>query len=78
MFGTEGPNRLVLTGVKTPKTPEKDQLTLINTEQLYFKGVPYSDIIKEFWLQNGGEPVEGERNAKLHKPAYHLGPITIM
>lgn len=36
----------------------------ININTLY-KGVPYKDIINEFWAQNGGEPVEGERNAKL-------------
>ena len=32
---------------------------------LSFRGIKYSDIIAEWWKQNGGEPVEGERNAKL-------------
>ena len=62
------------------KVPDRNKIlrNIKKVETMNFKGVPYSDIIKEFWLQNGGEPVEGERNAKLHKPAYHLGPITIM
>ena len=80
MFGTEEPvQSKILTDVKSPNKPENEQLTSDNNSRLtFFKGTPYSDIIKEFWLQNGGEPVEGERNSKLHKLAYHLGPITIM
>ena len=80
MFGTEEPDlNHSLTFLKTPKTPENDQLRNVkDSETLCFKGTPYSEIIKEFWLQNGGEPVEGERNSKLHKLAYHPGPITII
>ncbi len=40
-----------------------------------FKGIPYADIIKEYWLRNGGEPAEGERNVKLHKLAVNLRAI---
>ncbi len=37
-----------------------------------FKGVSYDNIIAEWWRQQGGEPVEGERNQKLHRLAAHL------
>jgi hypothetical protein len=41
----------------------------------YFKGIPYSSIIAEWWHRNGGEPAEGERNVKLHKLAVNLRAI---
>lgn len=44
-------------------------------EALYFKGVPYSEIISEYWNCTGGEPTEGERNVKLHKLAVNLRSI---
>ncbi|MBR4919864.1 MAG: hypothetical protein IKZ62_00885 [Prevotella sp.] len=40
-----------------------------------FRDVPYSEIIKEYWNRNGGEPQEGERNVKLHKLAVNLRSI---
>ena len=40
-----------------------------------FRGIPYSDIIGEWWLRTGGEPQEGERNVKLHKLAANLRAI---
>ncbi|MBP5375461.1 MAG: DUF3987 domain-containing protein, partial [Bacteroidaceae bacterium] len=40
-----------------------------------FKGIPYGEIIKEWWSKNGGEPAEGERNVKLHKLAVNLRAI---
>ena len=40
-----------------------------------FKGIPYKDIIAEWWRRNGGEPSEGERNVKLHKLAVNLRAI---
>jgi hypothetical protein len=40
-----------------------------------FKGIPYSDIVDEWWRQHGGEPQEGERNIGLHKLAVHLRTI---
>ena len=40
-----------------------------------FKGIPYSEIIKEWWNKNDGEPAEGERNVKLHKLAVNLRAI---
>ena len=40
-----------------------------------FKGIPYDDIIAEWWRQNGGEPQEGERNVKLYQLAVNLRAI---
>ena len=40
-----------------------------------FNGVPYTDIISEWWRQHGGEPKEGVRNIALHKLAVHLRGI---
>ena len=37
-----------------------------------FKGIPYTDIISEYWRRTGGEPSEGERNKRLHKLAANL------
>ena len=42
---------------------------------LMFKGIPYTDIISEWWRRNGGEPAKGERNVKLHKLAVNLRAI---
>ncbi len=40
-----------------------------------FKGIPYSDIIQEYWKRTGGVPVDGERNVRLHKLAVNLRSI---
>ena len=40
-----------------------------------FRGIPYSDIIDEYWRRTGGIPVEGERNVRLHKLAVSLRAI---
>lgn len=40
-----------------------------------FMGIAYKDIISEYWKRTGGEPIEGERNDKVHKLAYHLRAI---
>lgn len=37
-----------------------------------FKGVAYKRIIGEWWKRQGGAPVVGERNQKLHRLAAHL------
>ena len=42
---------------------------------LSFKGIPYSEIIAEWWKRNGGEPQEGERNVKLYQLAVNLRAI---
>jgi hypothetical protein len=49
-----------------------EQLT---TPGLSFKGIPYADIIREWWFRNGGEPTEGERNVKLYQLAVNLRAI---
>ena len=41
-----------------------------------FKGIPYTDIIAEWFRRKGGEPVEGERNDKLFRLAVQLRCIT--
>ena len=46
-----------------------------NSCQKEFKGVPYAEIIDEWWRQNGGEPQEGERNVKLYQLAVNLRAI---
>ena len=43
---------------------------------LKFKGIPYSEIIRQWFTLAGGEPAPGERNTKLHRLAYHLRHIT--
>ena len=44
-------------------------------ESLCFRGIPYSSIIEEYWSKTGGEPVEGERNVRLHQLAVNLRAI---
>ena len=52
------------------------QSSMVNGQcSLEFRGIPYSHIIKEYWLRTGGEPCEGERNVKLHKLAANLRSI---
>lgn len=41
-----------------------------------FKGVPYEDIIREWFARQQGMPQPGERNTKLYKLATHLRSIT--
>lgn len=43
---------------------------------LHFKGIPFTSIIEAYWRRTGGEPVEGERNDRLHKLACYLRYIT--
>ena len=40
-----------------------------------FEGIPYSDIIAEFWRRTGGEPPIGKRNMRLHQLAANLRAI---
>lgn len=55
-------------GVETP--------SYTSDSGMKFKGLSYSDIIAEWFRQTGGEPVEGERNDRLHRLAAHLRYIT--
>ena len=68
-----------------PSSPEEGNLDTpcanINSDtsginQPAFKGIPYSEIIKQWFILAGGEPTTGERNSKLHRLAYHLRHIT--
>ena len=45
------------------------------SQTLTFKGIPYADIVQEWWRRNGGEPQEGERNVRLHQLAVNLRSI---
>ena len=49
MFGTEEPQKeTFLTFLKTPKSPENDQLRNVkNSDIMTFKGISYFDIIKD-------------------------------
>ena len=49
-------------------TPQADAPLCVPT----FKGIPYSEIIGQWFKLAGGEPVPGERNDKLHRLASHL------
>ena len=53
----------------------EDVLGTCNSCQKQFKGVAYSEIIDEWWRQNGGVPQEGERNVKLYQLAVSLRAI---
>ena len=52
----------------TNETPQVDAPWCVPT----FKGIPYSEIIGQWFKLAGGEPVQGERNDKLHRLASHL------
>ena len=61
-----------------PSSPEEGNLdtSRVNPNLDTFKGIPYSEIIKQWFILSGGEPATGERNTKLHRLAYHLRHIT--
>lgn len=59
-------------GQKEPGKGTSEAGSEAKTEEPTFKGIAYSKIIAEWWKLTGGEPVEGERNDRLHKLAYHL------
>ena len=51
---------------------EGEASTAGGVSEMCFKGVPYSQIIQQWFKLAGGEPVQGERNDKLHRLASHL------
>lgn len=69
---------------KVDAAPAGQQLTIPGTDAAPaqtetptdYKGVPYSDICEEWLKYTGGEPKEGERNARLYKLALRLRYIT--
>ena len=65
-------------GIRKDEVVAKGEDEVVKDEVLpvsSFKGIPYIDIITEWWRRNGGEPSEGERNVKLHKLAVNLRAI---
>ena len=54
--------------VHAADTPQADAPRCVPT----FKRMPYSQIIQQWFKLAGGEPVQGERNDKLHRLASHL------
>jgi hypothetical protein len=66
LFSPSPSNQNTQNKQSTPKTP---------STQASFRSIPYSSIIRDYWLRNGGEPHEGERNVKLHKLASNLRSI---
>jgi hypothetical protein len=59
----------------SPKGRELVSDAPLSSSNERFKGILYADIIAEWWLRNGGEPAEGERNVKLHQLAVNLRAI---
>ena len=71
-----------LTNLTNGCAQEKDSCNSCNScseknpcSEKTFKGIPYSEIISEWWKLNGGEPQEGERNVKLYQLAVNLRAI---
>ena len=65
----------------TPPTGGQQTTQVDQREGLFggsddYKGVPYSQIIKEWFEREGGEPQQGNRNASLYKLAMRLRYIT--
>ena len=57
-------------------SPEGAQEATSPVDCSSFKGIPYADIISEWFRRTGGEPQTGERNDRLHRLAAHLRYIT--
>ena len=71
-------DRLWITPLQLPRGGEIEASPrggLEGVASLFFRGIPYSSIIREYWYRTGGEPQEGERNVKLHKLAVNLRAI---
>ncbi len=80
LFSNEEPSFNEELRMKNEEFPEKGGATEVQQThqevQSSFKGIPYADIIKQWFALSGGEPVRGERNTKLHRLACHLRHIT--
>lgn len=80
IYKVEDADRKRMATEQSPKAAETETPT-DQTEGLFggpvdYKGVPYEDICKEWLEYTGGEPKEGERNARLYKLALRLRYIT--
>ncbi len=60
--------------VRGKRDDVRSQPSAIN-HQTSYKGIPFDDIIQEYWHRTGGIPVDGERNVRLHKLAVSLRAI---
>ena len=79
---------VVYEGIKSDGLTVKSEELTVKSEELKvksvddgsrclsFKGIPLVDIAMEWLRETGGEPVEGERNDRLHKLAYAMRNIT--
>lgn len=65
----QGENTIKENALKENALNEKEQ-------EACFKGIPYSEIISQWFALTGGEPMKGERNTRLHRLACHLRYIT--
>ena len=65
----QGENELKENELKENALNEKEQ-------EACFKGIPYREIISQWFALTGGEPMKGERNTRLHRLACHLRYIT--
>ena len=59
----------------SPNLLKKGENDVQPGSSLTFRGIPYADIISEWFKQQGGDPVEGERNIRLHQLAVNLRAI---
>lgn len=80
IYKVEDSDRKRTAAEQSPKAAEtetpKDQTEGLFGGPADYKGVPYEDICKEWLEYTGGEPKEGERNARLYKLALRLRYIT--
>lgn len=51
--------------------PNNSELCTLNSE-LAFKGIPFNEIIAQYWELTGGAPEEGYRNTALYRLAFAL------
>ncbi len=58
---------------ESPAVPIATPATALSVAS--FKGVPYQQIVDEWWAQSGGIPQAGERNVKLYQLAVNLRAI---
>ena len=71
----EAPERVEVESVKCDVKSCHDSLPCIPNSELKYRGIPYTDIIADYWNCTGGVPVEGERNVRLHQLAVNLRSI---
>ena len=74
MKNEESASHVIPTEVEGSLDCARDDVSEVGMTKLTFKGIPYADIIAEYFKQEG-EPAEGERNTKLSKLAWHLRTI---